>query len=72
MLTSTTIVSQLPADCQQLHPSIPNLGFHILAIIRRKLPEDWSARYNLTLVPCETFVQVPPYVGTLYKGVWIR
>ena len=24
-------------------------------------PEDWSARYNLTPVLCETFVQVPPY-----------
>ena len=52
---------------------VPNLGSHILATIRRKLPEDWSARYNLTPVLCETFVQVPPYTGTLYKASgWIN
>ncbi len=52
---------------------VPNLGPHIVSIIRRKLPEDWRARYNLTPVLCETFVQVPPYSGTLYKASgWIK
>ena len=34
---------------------IPNLGSHILAIIRRRLPEDWTERYNTTPVLIETF-----------------
>ena len=25
---------------------IPNLGSHILAIVRRRLPDDWTERYN--------------------------
>ena len=28
--------------------NIPNLGSHILAIIRRRLPDDWTERYNTT------------------------
>ena len=27
---------------------IPNLGSHILAIVRRRLPEHWTERYNIT------------------------
>ena len=27
---------------------IPNLGSHILAIVRRRLPGDWTERYNVT------------------------
>ena len=27
---------------------IPNLGSHILAIVRRRLPDDWAERYNTT------------------------
>ena len=27
---------------------IPNLGSHILAIVRRRLPQDWTERYNTT------------------------
>ena len=36
---------------------IPNLGSHILAIVRRRLPEDWAERYNTAPVLIETFVQ---------------
>ena len=32
---------------------IPNLGSHILAIVRRRLPEDWTERYNTTPVLIE-------------------
>ena len=39
--------------------TIPNLGSHILALIRRRLPEDWAERYNTTPVLIETFVQTP-------------
>ena len=31
---------------------IPNLGSHILALIRRRLPDDWTERYNTT--PCSS------------------
>ena len=32
---------------------IPNLGSHILAIVRRRLPADWTERYNTTPVLIE-------------------
>ena len=32
---------------------IPNLGSHILAIVRRRLPGDWTERYNITPVLIE-------------------
>ncbi len=52
---------------------IPNPASHVLANIRRKLPEDRRARCNLTPVPCETFVQVPPDTGTPCKeSGWIN
>ena len=35
---------------------IPNLGSHILALIRQKLPQDWTERYNVEPVLIETFV----------------
>ena len=35
--------------------TIPNLGSHILALIRRRLPLDWAERYNTTPVLIETF-----------------
>ena len=42
---------------------IPNLGSHILAIVRRRLPEDWAERYNTTPVLIETFVETPRYTA---------
>ena len=52
---------------------IPNLGSHILAIIRRRLPEDWTERYNTTPVLIETFVETPRYTGAVYKASgWIH
>ena len=50
-----------------------NLGSHILAIVRRRLPEDWAERYNTTPVLIETFVQTPPYTGAVYRASgWIN
>ena len=46
---------------------IPNLGSHILAIIRR-LPDDWTERYNTTPVLIETFVETPRYTGAVYRA----
>ena len=52
---------------------IPNLGSHILALVRRRLPRDWTRRYNTTPVLVETFVEVPRFTGGLYRASgWIR
>ena len=52
---------------------IPNLGSHILAIVRRRLPQDWTKRYNTTPVLIETFVETPRYTGAVYRtSGWIR
>ena len=47
---------------------IPNLGSHILSIIRRRLPEDWAERYNTTPVLIVTFVEIPRYTGAVYRA----
>ncbi len=46
---------------------IPNLGSHILAIVRRRQPGDWTERYGTTPVLIETFVETPRYTGAVYK-----
>ena len=52
---------------------IPNLGSHILAIVRRQLPVDWSQRYGTTPVLIETFVETPRYTGAVYRASgWTR
>ena len=52
---------------------IPNLGSHILAVVRRRLPGDWTERYNTTPVLIETFVETPRYTGAVYKASgWTR
>ncbi len=65
-----------PIDCQVDNPrflilpwiEIPNLGSHILAIVRRRLPTDWTERYNIMPVLIETFVETPRYTGPVYKA----
>ncbi len=53
--------------------SVANLGSHILAIMRRRLSDDWTRRYNTTPVLIETFVQTLRYTGTVYKASgWIH
>ena len=47
---------------------VPNLGSHILALVRRRLPLDWTARYNTTPVLIETFVETPRYTGAVYRA----
>ena len=48
--------------------TIPNLGSHILSLVRRQLPDDWTERYNITPVLIETFVETPRFTGVLYKA----
>ena len=47
---------------------IPNLGSHILALMRRKLPQDWASRYNIEPVLIETFVETPRHTGAVYRA----
>ena len=47
---------------------IPNLGSHILAIVRQRLPGDWTERYNTTPVLIETFVETPRHTGAVYRA----
>ena len=46
-----------------------NLGSHILALVRRQLPADWTARYKTTPVLIETFVETPRYTGAVYRAL---
>ena len=48
--------------------TIPNLGSHILSLVRRQLPDDWTKRYNTTPVLIETFVETPRFTGALHKA----
>ena len=47
---------------------IPNLGSHILALVRQRLPGDWTGRYHTTPVLIETFVETPRYTGAVYRA----
>ena len=52
---------------------IPNLGSHILSLICRQLPGDWTERYGTTPMLIETFVETPRHVGTVYRASgWIN
>ena len=48
--------------------TIPNLGSHILSLVRRQLPVNWTERYRTTPVLIETFVETPRFTGVLYKA----
>ncbi len=53
--------------------TVPNLGSHILSLVRKRLPVDWTKRYNTTPVLCETFVEIPRHSGGVYRASgWIR
>ena len=52
---------------------IPNLGSHILSLVCRRLPRDWTRRYNTTPVLIETFVEIPRFTGGVYRASgWIH
>ena len=52
---------------------IPNLGSHILHLVRRRLPEDWARRNAMAPVPIETFVRNPPWSGAVHQASgWLR
>ena len=44
-----------------------------IALMRRRLPEDWTERYRTTPVLIETFVETPRYAGAVYRASgWIH
>jgi len=45
-----------------------NLASRALALISRRLPQDWHARYAYRPVLLETFVEKPRFAGTCYKA----
>ncbi len=45
-----------------------NLASRILALVNRRLPDDWHARYAYRPVLLETFVEKPRFTGTCYKA----
>jgi hypothetical protein len=50
-----------------------NLASRVLAMISRRLADDWHARYAYRPVLLETFVETPRYTGTCYKAAnWQR
>ena len=52
---------------------IPNLASHILSVVCRQLPRDWTARYRTAPLLIETFVETPRFTGALYKASgWIH
>jgi hypothetical protein len=46
----------------------PNLASRVLALISRRLADDWHARYAYRPVLLETFVEKPRFAGTCYKA----
>jgi hypothetical protein len=50
-----------------------NLASRVLALISRRLPQDWHARYAYRPVLLETFVEKPRFSGTCYKAAnWVH
>jgi len=45
-----------------------NLASRILALVSRRLPDDWHTRYAYRPVLLETFVEKPRFTGTCYKA----
>ena len=45
-----------------------NLASRVLALITRRLADDWHARYAYRPVLLETFVEKPRFAGTCYKA----
>src|ERR1700677_1863873 len=45
-----------------------NLASRIVALVSRRLPDDWQARYAYRPALLETFVEKPRFTGTCYKA----
>jgi hypothetical protein len=47
---------------------VKNLASRVLALVIRRLPEDWKARYGYFPYLLETFVHIERHAGTCYKA----
>ena len=50
------------------HVQVPNLASKILALIARRIGDDWHARYGYRLYLLETFVECDRFKGTCYRA----
>jgi hypothetical protein len=71
--------------CRNLHRSANNMRFlippwvrvahlasHVLALVCRRISQDWQSRYGHGLALLETFVEQPRFAGTCYRAAnWI-
>jgi hypothetical protein len=52
--------------------SVKNLASRLLAIVAKRIAQDWALRYHYRPVLLETFVELPRFQGTCYKAAnWI-
>jgi len=47
---------------------VPHLASHILALISRRISEDWLSRYGHSVYLLETFVDQARFAGTCYRA----
>ncbi|MEA3290698.1 MAG: DUF4338 domain-containing protein [Pseudomonadota bacterium] len=51
---------------------VPHLASHLLAMISRRISNDWQAKYGHPILLLETFVEQQRFTGTCYKAAnWI-
>jgi len=51
---------------------VPNLASHVLALVAKRLPDDWEHRYGVRPVLAETFVDPSRFEGTCYAAAnWV-
>ena len=51
---------------------VPHLASHLLAMISRRISNDWQAKYGHPILLLETFVEQQRFAGTCYKAAnWI-
>jgi hypothetical protein len=47
---------------------VPGLASHVLALVLRRLPQDWQSCYGQKAVLVESFVEVERFAGTCYRA----
>jgi len=47
---------------------VPHLASHVLAMVLRRLPDDWQVKYGFEPVLVETFVEQERFKGTCYQA----
>lgn len=52
---------------------VPHLASHILSLVRRRIRQDWQAKYQQPIWLLETFVDRQRFAGTCYRAAnWIH